>query len=102
MTLTLSGRNYVSSSWDISRALTITGIDGVTKDSVRRISDTEATVELEFNGDFDADATLTFTVGADAIAGYGGSRTLCTSRCLRRRRIGNCLNGVLINRGNAE
>ena len=72
VTLTLSGRNYVSSSWDISRALTITGIDGVTKDSVRRISDTEATVELEFNGDFDADATLTFTVGADAIAGYGG------------------------------
>ena len=53
MTLTLSGRNYVSSSWDISRALTITGIDGVTKDSVRRISDTEATVELEFNGDFE-------------------------------------------------
>ena len=72
VTLTLSGRNYVSSSWDISRALTITGIDGVTKDSVRRISDTEATVELEFNGDFDADATLAFTVGADAIAGYGG------------------------------
>ena len=72
VTLTLNGRNYVSSSWDISRALTITGIDGVTKDSVRRISDTEATVELEFNGDFDADATLTFTVGADAIAGYGG------------------------------
>ena len=72
VTLTLSGRNYVSSSRDISRALTITGIDGVTKDSVGRISDTEATVELEFNGDFDADATLTFTVGADAIAGYGG------------------------------
>ena len=72
VTLTLSGRNYVRTSSDISRALTITGIDGVTKDSVRRISDTEATVELEFNGDFDADATLTFTVGADAIAGYGG------------------------------
>ena len=72
VTLTLSGRNYVSSSWDISRALTITGIDGVTKDSVRRISNPTATVELEFNGDFDADGTLTFTVGADGIAGYSG------------------------------
>ena len=27
-----------------------------------RVSDTEITVELEFNGDFDTDTTLTFTV----------------------------------------
>ena len=72
VTLTLSGRHYVSYRWDISSALTLTGIDGVTKDDVRRISDTEATVELAFNGDFDANATLTFTVGAEAIAGYDG------------------------------
>ncbi len=72
VTLTLSGRNYVSSSWDISRALTIAGIDGVTKDTVRRISNTKATVELEFEGDFDADATLTFTLGPGAIANYNG------------------------------
>ncbi len=72
VTLTLSGRNYVSSSWDISRALTITGIDGVTKDSVRRVGNTVATVELEFNGDFDTDVTLTFTVGSGAIADYNG------------------------------
>ena len=30
-------------------------------------------VALEFKGDIDEDAILTFTVGADAIAGYGGS-----------------------------
>ena len=72
VTLTLSGRNYVSYRWDISSALTLTGIDGVTKDDVRRISDTEATVELAFNGDFDADTTLTLNIGADAIAGYNG------------------------------
>ena len=73
VTLTLSGRNFESSSWDISRALAIAGIDGLAKDSVRRISDTEVTVELEFNGDIDEDTTLTFTLGTDAIAGYGGS-----------------------------
>ena len=28
---------------------------------------------MTFNGDFDTDATLTFTVEAGAIAGYGGS-----------------------------
>ena len=33
----------------------------------------EVTVELTFDGDFDANATLTFTVVADAIAGYGGA-----------------------------
>ena len=27
-------------------------------------------MNLAFDGDFDTDATLTFTVGADAIAGY--------------------------------
>ena len=72
ITLTLSGRNYVRSSFHIERALTITGIDGVTIDDVDRISNTVVTVELEFNGDFDADATFTFTIGADAIAGYNG------------------------------
>ena len=35
---------------------------------VERVSDTEITVELEFDGNIDTDATLTFTVGADAIA----------------------------------
>ena len=36
-------------------------------------SDTEITVELEFDGtNFDTNSTLTFTVGAGAIAGYDG------------------------------
>ena len=70
VTLTLSGRNY--EQWISSEAVTVSGIDGVTFDSwdVDRVSDTEVTVELAFDGDFDTDATLTFTVGADAIAGY--------------------------------
>ena len=70
VTLTLTGRNY--EQWLPSDAVTVSGIDGVTFDSwdVDRISDTEATVELTFGGDFDTDATLTFTVGADAVAGY--------------------------------
>ena len=75
VTLTLSGRAYEDSSYTVGRAVTVSGIDGVTFKSydVDRISDTEVTVELTFSGDFDTNATLTFTVGADAIEGYGGS-----------------------------
>ena len=73
VTLTLNGRRFTDRRWDIERALTITGIDGVTVDDVDRISGTEVTVELAFNGDFDADATLTLNVGVDAIDGYKGT-----------------------------
>ena len=75
VTLTLSGRAYENSSYTVGRAITVSGIDGVTFKSydVDRISDTEVTVELTFSGDFDTNATLTFTVGADAIEGYSGS-----------------------------
>ena len=71
VTLTLSGKNYEQSSWDIEPALTVSGIDGVTVDDfgVDRVSDTEVTVELTFDGDFDTDATLTFSIGSGAIAG---------------------------------
>ena len=81
VTLTLSGRNFERSSWDIERALTLSGIDGVTLEpwNVDRVSDTEVTVELTFDGDFDTDATLTFTVGADAVAGYGEDFTVQVS-----------------------
>ena len=75
VTLTLSGRVYEDSSFSVRRAVTVSGISGVTVGTfgVRRVSHTEVTVELEFDGtDFDTDATLTFTVGADAIAGYSG------------------------------
>ena len=64
---------YELSASDIRDAVAVSGIDGVTF-GVERVSDTEITVKLEFNGtDFDTDATLTFTVGADALAGYNGS-----------------------------
>ena len=74
VTLTLSGAKYASSIWDIRDAVTVSGINGVTKpwNQPKRKSDTELTVELEFDGDMTADGTLTFTVGADAIAGYNG------------------------------
>ena len=72
ITLTLTGRQFVD-EWDIGDAVSVSGIDGVTVERFRgieRVSDTVATVALTFLGDFDTDATLTFTVGADAIAGY--------------------------------
>ena len=74
ITLTLTGRTYEQSSFSIRDAVTLSGIDGVTVGTfgIDRVSDTEVTVELTFAGDFDTDATLTFTVEAAAIAGYGG------------------------------
>ena len=74
VTLTLTGRTYEQSSFSIRDAIAVSGIDGVTIGTfdIDRVSDTEVTVELTFAGDFDADATLTFTVEAAAIAGYGG------------------------------
>ena len=73
VTLTLSGGTYEQAVSDIRGAVAVSGIDGVTS-GIERVSDTEITVKLEFNGtDFDTDATLTFTVGADALAGYNGS-----------------------------
>ena len=77
ITFTLSGRQFVD-EWTIGSALSVSGIGGVTIYSwdVERVSDTVATVELDFDGtDFDTDATLTFTVGADAIAGYNQELT---------------------------
>ncbi len=79
VTLTLSSGTYVRSRIDIGNALTVSGIDGVTIGTfgpawfgVDRISDTEITVELGFSGNIDTDTTLTFTIGADAIANYNG------------------------------
>ena len=74
VTLTLSGRVYEDSSYTVALAITVSGIDGATFETwdVDRISDTEVTVELTFDGDFDTNATLTFTVEVDAIANYNG------------------------------
>ena len=75
VTLTLSGRTYEQSNFSIRDAVMLSGIAGVTVDTsdVDRVSDTEVTVELTFSGDFDTDATLTFTVEAGAIASYDGT-----------------------------
>ena len=74
VTLTLSGRKYARSILDIRRDVSVYGIDGVTIPwhEPDKKSDTEITVELEFDGNMNADSTLTFTVGASAIAGYKG------------------------------
>ena len=76
ITVTLNGRSYDSSRSDIERALTISGIDGVTVSYVRRVSNTEARVTLTFNGDIDTNGTLTLTVGADAIDEYNKDLTV--------------------------
>ncbi|MXZ00359.1 hypothetical protein F4Y93_06805, partial [Candidatus Poribacteria bacterium] len=81
VTLTLSGRIYEQSIFSIEDAVMVSGIEGVTFDGffdLDRISDTEVTVELKFSGNIDTDATLTFTVGAGAIAGYDGSALTAT------------------------
>ena len=76
VTLTLSGRVYDSWRYDIERALTISGIEGVTVSSVRRVSNTKVTVILTFSGNIDADSTLTITVGAGAIVNYNEAFTV--------------------------
>ena len=74
VTLTLTGRTYERSNFRIRNAVAVSGIDGVTIGTfgVDRVSDTEITVELEFNGNFDTDTALTFTVGANALLRYSG------------------------------
>ena len=72
ITLTLTGRPFVDDSWDIAAAVSFSGIEGVTVkrySGVDRVSDTEVTIELDFNGNIDTDATLTLIVGPDAIVG---------------------------------
>ena len=74
VTLTLRGRKFERWNSTIRPAVSVSGISGVTVRSfdIDRESDTEVTVELTFNGDITTDGILTFTVGADAIAGYNG------------------------------
>ncbi|MDE0317538.1 MAG: hypothetical protein OXM61_21885, partial [Candidatus Poribacteria bacterium] len=76
VTLTLSGRSFDSSRYDIERAIKISGIAGVAVDDVIRISNTKANVELTFSGNVDADSPLTFTVGAGAIDNYNQAFTV--------------------------
>ena len=75
LTFILSGGTYERSSFSIRNTITVSGIGGVAVGTfgVDRVSDTEATVELEFNGNIITDSTLTFTVGSGAIADYDGA-----------------------------
>lgn len=83
VTLTLSGGTY--EQWlrkGHANAFKVSGIAGVTLKStfddfnpffdVKRVNNAAVTVKLDFAGDIDTDATLTFTVEADAIAEYNG------------------------------
>ena len=83
VTLTLSGGTY--ERWlkkEHANAFTVSGIAGVTFKStfdsfdpffdVQRVNNAAVTIELDFAGDIVTDATLTFTVGAGAIANYNG------------------------------
>ena len=75
VTLTLKEHTYEQDISKIRDALSVSGINGVAIDpaTVQRLSDTEIMVALTFNGtDFDADATLTFTVASGALADYTG------------------------------
>ena len=75
ITLTLSGATFERSRFTIRDAVTVSGIAGVTVGTfgVDRVSNTEVTVKLTFDGNIDTDSTLTFTVGAAAIENYDGS-----------------------------
>ena len=100
VTLTLSGRTYERSSFRIRDAVEVSGIDGVTIGTfgLDRVSDTVLTIELTFSGSFDADATLTFTVEADAIVGYGGSAMVVHLPVTAEAGIGSCLNSSTVDR----
>ena len=83
--LILKGKRY-ETNWNfVSGNVTISGIDGVTfrRHNVKRVSDTLVTIQLEFSGNLDTDSTLTFTVGAEAIADYDGPRTHRRITCHR-------------------
>ena len=80
VTLTLSGTAYESFFFDIQRNVKVSGIAGVSVGTfgIRRVSDTVVTIELTFSGDLTTNGTLTFTVEADAIAGYDGPALTAT------------------------
>ena len=83
VTLTLSGGTYEQRlRKGHANAFKVSGIAGVTLKStfddfnpffdVKRVNNAAVTVKVDFAGDIDTDATLTFTVEADAIAEYNG------------------------------
>ena len=77
VTLTLSRLAFARSVFDIRDAVTVSGISGVTIPwhQPARKSDTEITVQLEFNGNIDKDAILTFSVGSRCRTGLLWARS---------------------------
>ena len=74
VTLTLGQERYdINWNW-VSQNVMVSGIEGVTfkRHNVKRVNDVQVTIQLEFSGSIDTDSTLTFTVGARAIANYDG------------------------------
>ena len=72
--LLLTGGTYTRDRSALQAAVTGSGIAEVTvnRSEINRVGDTVVTVKLGFSGDLAADGTLTFTVGAGAIANYDG------------------------------
>ncbi len=71
VTLILTDAVFEQDISKIKEAVTVSGINGVTLDTItaQRISDTEITVELDYDDtDFDTDSTLTFSIATGAIA----------------------------------
>ena len=99
MTLTLDGGAYARSRIDIGRALNVSGVPGVAVDwsDVDRLSDTEIRIELGFNGDIDADATLTFSVGSRRHRGIRRCRAHDDTTGRRVHGIGSRLDSVTVN-----
>ena len=80
VTITLNNGTWEDFRSDIGEALTVSGIDGVRIGTfgpawfgVDRVTDTVIEVELGLDGNIDADGTLTFKVGSDAIEDYDGA-----------------------------
>ncbi len=70
--LLLSNGSYARSTSDIRNAVRVSGIPGVTVDRIVRLGNTAVTLVLDFSGHMGSDGTLTFTVGAQALANYNG------------------------------
>lgn len=72
ITLTLDGRPL--EQWHGGGGVTVSGIRGTTIQSsnMNYINHSGMTITLGFSGDFDTDATLTFTLSDNAIANYDG------------------------------
>ena len=65
--LTLRGRKFAN---NIAQYVTNLGIAGVRITNITRVSDTEVSVRLAFNGNLDSDATLTFWINQGGIPSY--------------------------------